>query len=78
MKILRVAEQTIPILSAPVSRRLVEEIHRALKDPGLQQNLATAGSLPFPGTPEEMRTMIESEIARWRGVVKKAGIPLQA
>ncbi|MCS6766091.1 MAG: tripartite tricarboxylate transporter substrate binding protein [Candidatus Protistobacter heckmanni] len=65
-------------LPAPVSRKLVEEVHRALNDSGLQQGLATVASLPFPSTPAEMQTMIQSEIERWRGVVKKAGIPQQA
>lgn len=62
----------------PIVQRLTAEVHRALQDPELQKSLAAAGSAVFPGTPDEMRAMVQAEIARWRGVIGKVGIPLQS
>lgn len=62
----------------PIVQRLTAEVHRALQDPELQKSLAAAGSAVFPGTPDEMRAMVQAEITRWRGVIGKVGIPLQS
>lgn len=64
-------------LPADIVQRLTTEIHRALREPDLQQALASAGSAATPSTPDEMRTMVSSEITRWRGVINQVGIPLQ-
>lgn len=61
----------------PIISRLTAEVHRALQAPDLQQALANAGSVASPCTPQEMQSMVSSEITRWRGVVQKVGIPLQ-
>lgn len=57
--------------------RLSAGIHQVLKDPAIKQSLTNAGSMAAPSSPEEFRTMVQSEIARWRGVIQKSGIPLQ-
>lgn len=62
----------------PIVQKLTAEVHRALQDPELQKSLAAAGSAVFPGSPDEMRAMVQAEIARWRGVINKVGIPLQS
>lgn len=62
---------------ADVVQKLAAEIHKALKAPDLQQALAQAGSAAAPSTPEQMRAMVGSEIARWRDVIQQVGIPLQ-
>jgi tripartite-type tricarboxylate transporter receptor subunit TctC len=63
---------------APIVQKLTEEVHRALKDDGLQKALAGAGSVATPCTPDEFRTMVQNDINRWRSVITKVGIPLQA
>lgn len=63
---------------APIVQKLTEEVHRALQDAGLQKALASTGSAASPSTPDEFRTMVQNEITRWRAVITKVGIPLQA
>lgn len=63
---------------ASIIERLAKETHRALHDTELQKSLANAGSAAAPCSPDEFRTMVEKEIARWRSVITKVGIPLQA
>ncbi len=62
---------------ADMVQKLAAEIHQALKAPDLQPALANAGSAAAPSSPEQMRTMDGSEIARWRDVIQQGGIPLQ-
>lgn len=62
-------------LPEPIVTRLNTAIAQALQDPELQQALATVGSQAAPGSPAEMRTMVASEILRWKTVAKTAGIP---
>ncbi|MBS7777530.1 tripartite tricarboxylate transporter substrate binding protein [Acidovorax sp. CCYZU-2555] len=62
---------------AEVVQKLAAEIHKALKAPDLQQALANAGSAAAPSSPEQMRAMVGSEIARWRDVIQQVGIALQ-
>jgi len=62
----------------PVVQRLTQEVHRVLQDPEVQKTLATAGSEASASTPDDMRAMVQSEIARWRSVITKVGIPLQS
>jgi tripartite-type tricarboxylate transporter receptor subunit TctC len=62
---------------ADMVQKLAAEIPKALKAPDLQPALANAGSAAAPSSPEQMRTMDGSEIARWRDVIQQDGIPLQ-
>ncbi|WP_028601159.1 tripartite tricarboxylate transporter substrate binding protein [Ottowia thiooxydans] len=63
---------------APVVQKLTAAVHQALQDTTLQKSLAAAGSAASPCTPDEFRTMVQNEIARWHTVITKVGIPLQA
>ncbi|MCJ9733812.1 tripartite tricarboxylate transporter substrate binding protein, partial [Bradyrhizobium sp. PRIMUS42] len=48
----------------------------ALADPELKQRLETAvGGEVRGSSPEEMKKLIETEIAKWTGVVERAKIP---
>jgi hypothetical protein len=44
----------------------------------VQRSLASLGSVAAPSTPEAMREMVQQDIARWRAVVARAGIEVQA
>ena len=61
----------------PVVRRLNAEVQKLLQMPEVQRSLAAAGSAPSYSTPEAMRDMIDTDIARWRGVIARRGIQLQ-
>lgn len=67
-------------LAAPVGtpdaviRRLNADVRRVLHQPEVQKILAAAGSAPAPDSPEEMRNMVQNDIARWRAVIAKRGI----
>jgi tripartite-type tricarboxylate transporter receptor subunit TctC len=54
--------------------RLSTELNRALTTPAVVQRLLDQGVEATPGTPAMLRELIVSETARWRKVIKAAGI----
>jgi tripartite-type tricarboxylate transporter receptor subunit TctC len=50
-------------------------INRALADPGVQQRARGLGIEMRGSTPEEMQARLTRDIAKWRDVIDKAGIP---
>lgn len=61
----------------PIIQRLNAEIINGLKSADMSERLAADGAEPVGSTPEDFGRHLESEIARWRKVVKDAGIRLQ-
>jgi tripartite-type tricarboxylate transporter receptor subunit TctC len=57
--------------------RLNKELNIALKDPDVQAKLAEQGADVSPSTPAELDAFVKSEVARWKGVVKQANIPVE-
>jgi tripartite-type tricarboxylate transporter receptor subunit TctC len=57
-----------------IAAKLNREVVAALNDAGVKAALAKQGVDPEPGTPEALRERIRSEITKWRGVIKSAGI----
>ena len=68
------------ITSAKVPRPLVEKLSAAiaegLKSPDTAQRLSAEGSIPVGSTPDQFTAHIKSEIAKWRKLVKDAGVVL--
>jgi tripartite-type tricarboxylate transporter receptor subunit TctC len=60
---------------AQVVQILSTEINRALAAPDLQEQARRLGLDARGTTPQETRDRLAAEIARWRGVIEKAGIP---
>ncbi|MGX9964115.1 Bug family tripartite tricarboxylate transporter substrate binding protein [Roseomonas sp. F4] len=58
----------------PIRRRLAMEIDRIIKLPAAQERLASWGSEPLGGTPEDMDRMLTEDRERWGRVVQMAGI----
>jgi len=58
----------------PVIRRLNAELVRILAMPDLRKSLMDQGAEPGGGTPEDFGDFMRAESARWRVVVKQAGI----
>ena len=61
----------------PVVRRLNAEVRKALQTPELVQKFAAAGSATAYSSPDAMREMIQTDIARWRSVIARRGIQIQ-
>jgi tripartite-type tricarboxylate transporter receptor subunit TctC len=59
----------------PVIDRLNSAVRSAIADPEVDQQLYNLGGFPNSSTPEAATERVKFEIARWKGVVEKAGIP---
>jgi len=57
----------------PVVDRLNAALNKALAAPDVRQRMQDLAANPQPGTPEQMRTFMMSEIKRWHDVVKQSG-----
>ena len=64
-------------LPEPVVAKLNGAVLEALKEPAVRQRLADMGGEARGSTPEEMKAMVASELAKWTQVVKDASIPRQ-
>jgi tripartite-type tricarboxylate transporter receptor subunit TctC len=60
---------------APIIGLLSAEVRRALADPDVQARMLHLGLDARGSTPEEMRERLLRDIAKWRAVIEKAGIP---
>jgi tripartite-type tricarboxylate transporter receptor subunit TctC len=58
----------------PVVSRLADLVNGIVRSPGMQESLAKLYALPFPGSPESLRLLIEKDTARWGQLIKAAGI----
>ena len=61
----------------PVVEKLRTAIMQTLASRDLRERYAVLSVDPVSSTPEELRKLLESDVARWRGIVKSAGIKLQ-
>jgi hypothetical protein len=43
----------------------------------VRQRLLALGGAPRSGSPEQMRTLVDTEVTKWRKVVNDAKIPRQ-
>jgi tripartite-type tricarboxylate transporter receptor subunit TctC len=56
--------------------KLNAEINAALKDPGMLKKLADLGGIPAPGTPDDFKTFLTAETAKWEKVVHAANLSI--
>jgi tripartite-type tricarboxylate transporter receptor subunit TctC len=56
--------------------KLNAEINLALKDPGMLKKLADLGGIPAPGTPDDFKTFLTAETAKWEKVVHAANLSI--
>ena len=60
---------------------IVTQLHTAIVEilalPDIKASLARGGAEPAPGAPQVLAARIESEVAKWRKVVKETGIRLE-
>lgn len=70
-------------LLAPAStpRTIISKVHgdvtKLLSSPQVRERLAARGLDAQPTTPEEFAAYVKSELTKWRGVVKAAGLKIQ-
>jgi tripartite-type tricarboxylate transporter receptor subunit TctC len=62
----------------PVVERFGNELNRVLSNPVVVQRLIDQGVEATPGPPAALRELIVAETARWRKVIKSAGITAEA
>ena len=58
-------------------RRINADVVRAVKSPELNERMTSLGMEPVGSSPEEYDALIRTEIDKWAGVVKKAGIKIE-
>lgn len=58
-----------------VVTKLNASVNAVYQDPAIRQKLFDMGFLPIGGTPEQYDTFLDSEVVRWRKVIKDAKIP---
>ena len=56
-----------------IVRRLSTEIAKAMRDPGVNKRFIDIGFNVEPGSPEQLGTLMKSEVTRWGAVVKRSG-----
>ena len=54
--------------------RLNREVMKALESPAMRERMAAAGIDPWPGTPEQMASLLRSETARFAKIIESAGL----
>jgi tripartite-type tricarboxylate transporter receptor subunit TctC len=59
---------------APIVAKLNQTLVQAFDSPEMHKRMAAEGGELAPATPEQFRAFIESEIGRWRSVMKASGI----
>jgi tripartite-type tricarboxylate transporter receptor subunit TctC len=57
--------------------KLSDTLRKAMQSPQLKQRYATEGAEAVPMSPQEFTKYVHNEVARWRQVVKDAGLTLE-
>lgn len=60
-----------------ILKRVHEAAVAALKSPDVIRQIETQGALPAPTTPEEFRTLINDEQAKWKKVIEATGAKME-
>jgi tripartite-type tricarboxylate transporter receptor subunit TctC len=61
----------------PVRDRLNHEIAAIVAEPEFASFLKTAGAVPAPSTPQQLRDEVAKDVARWTDTARRAGIQQQ-
>ena len=56
---------------------LNRHVNTVIAQPDFKAKLLDSGTLAYAGTPQELRKQLADDIAKWKGVIEKAGIPQQ-
>ena len=56
---------------------LNEAMNKVLNDPAVRKRLQDLGAEPSPGSPEQLRAFLNSELERWGRVIREANVKLE-
>jgi tripartite-type tricarboxylate transporter receptor subunit TctC len=59
-----------------IIRKISADTNTALADPVIKEKLAKTGYVAGGSSPEELETLLKSEISKWSGVIKSVGIKI--
>lgn len=59
-----------------IVNRLSMEIGKIVRSPEMRDRLVAMGAEPVGGTPEEFKTVIDRDIAKWKALAQKVGIKI--
>lgn len=62
---------------ADIVARVNADMVKVLSDPATAKAMVAAGAEPKPGSPEAFGAFVRGEVAKWRDVIKKAGVKLE-
>jgi tripartite-type tricarboxylate transporter receptor subunit TctC len=60
-----------------IVQRLSSEVTKAMAAPAIRDRALEQGATPVGNTPAEFETFVRAEIAKWTGIIRKAGIKLE-
>lgn len=60
-----------------IIERLKREMNAVLNDKALEKKIEDQGAEVETGTPEQLRALVQNEVAHWKTVVQTAGIKAQ-
>ena len=60
-----------------VMERLLPALRTALQDPAVQESIRKEGYEPVQMTPEQMRSQVSEDLARWGKTIKEAGVKME-
>jgi tripartite-type tricarboxylate transporter receptor subunit TctC len=60
-----------------VIKRLNDEVFAMMERPEVRERLLAFGATPLPGTPEDLRRQLASEVPRWRKVIQDADVKVE-
>jgi tripartite-type tricarboxylate transporter receptor subunit TctC len=57
-----------------VAKKMTDMVQVAVKDPALRVYLESIGAEPFPGTPDQLASLVASDTLKWGKIIDAAGI----
>jgi len=57
--------------------RLNAEIAKAITQPDMAKRFAELGLVAKPSSPQEMQTVYDADVERWRAVIERANLKLE-
>jgi tripartite-type tricarboxylate transporter receptor subunit TctC len=67
----------VPAKTPPdIVRKISADTNSALADPAIKDKLAKTGYVAEGSSPAELEQLLQSEIAKWSGVIKSVGIKI--
>jgi tripartite-type tricarboxylate transporter receptor subunit TctC len=63
---------------APVVQAINADVAALLDSPETERRFSELGGVPLRGTPEAFAAFVQAEIAKWREVIRKEGLQLDA